>query len=40
MTVIRTRLLRWKRMFNPLLVCYRCDGGVDGMDESYERRGR
>lgn len=38
MTAIIARLLRWKRMFNPLLVCYRCDGGMDGMDTGNGRR--
>lgn len=32
MMAIKARLPRWKRKFNPLLVCYRCDGGADGMD--------
>lgn len=39
MTANIARLLRWKRMLNPLLVCYRCDGGADGMDTGNGRRG-
>ena len=39
MTVDAERLLRWKRNFNPLLVCYRCDGGADGMEIENGRRG-
>lgn len=39
MMAIITRLLRWKRMFNPLLVCYRCDGGAYGTEDNNERRG-
>lgn len=38
MTMIMARLPRWKRKFNPLLICYRCDGGADGMDTGNERR--
>ncbi len=38
MTAIKARLLRWKRKFNPLLICYRCDGGADGMDTVNGRR--
>lgn len=32
MTAIMARLPRWKRKFNPLLVCYHWDGGGNGMD--------
>lgn len=39
MTAIMARLPRWKRKFNPLLVCYRWDGGTGGMDTGNERRG-
>lgn len=39
MTVDAERLLRWKRNLNPLLVCYRCDGGIVGMDTRNGRRG-
>lgn len=36
MTTNMTRLLRWKRMENPLLIYHRCDGGVNGTDSNNE----
>jgi hypothetical protein len=38
MTATMARLPGRKRKFNPLLVCYRCDGGTGGMETENERR--